>query len=544
MRRAHVAAVTAGVGAILIGGPEVRADAPDDRPRVEYQTLVLSSDPAPGTAGQAFSHFPYHSFVGDGDHTVFLASVNAPSRFAQPNGLFINVSGQTSLVAKADQPAPGFAPGVEFQSFDVNYHRANRQGQVVFESTLHGPGILGSGDNDTNAWTNWFYSDGKLTNVAQWGGPAAGVPGAVYRNFDRTTLNDLGQVAFHGVMKGPTVTPDNDSAMWFGTPGSLNLLMREGDDVPGRPGVQFSDWSGADTPVLSPGGKVAFNTGVRGPTFSQLGLSPTAVLAGTPGNLSVLAMTDEPAPGTTSTIRTTSTYSDVHVNNKAEALFGALLNDGTRTLYAGSAGNLRLVARTEQPAPGLPAGNSFSFFYGTDFNDRGDVAFHADVDPTGDDRHGIFLAKGSGSPTLVAVEGEYAPGAAYARFGNFFSDPVMNKDGQVAFFASLVGDASRGPDDYGIFATGHNDDLRLIARYGDTFEVAPGDVRTIQTLSYNGLLGTHVLSFNDDSDLSFMIRFTDGSEGIFDARVLPEPGCAGVIGVLVTAAGVRRRRRR
>lgn len=545
MRTSFSAAAVAAVGLFggMVGLP-VWADPPDDRPRVEYETLVRSGDVAPGFGGQTFTAFPYHSFVGDGDHTVFLASVNAPYRFAQPNGLFVNVNGQTSLVAKANQPAPGFDLGVNIQSFDVNYHRANRQGQVVFESTLNGPGILSTGDDNTNAWANWFYSGGQLTKIGQWEGPAAGVPGAVYRFFDRTTLNDLGQVAFHGQLKGAGVTADNDMAMWMGSPASPAVLMREGDDVPGRPGVKYADWTGADTPVLSPGGKVAFGTGVRGPGFGQVSLPPVAVLAGTPGNLSVVAMTNDPAPGTTTTIRTTSTFSDVRVNNKAEVLFGALLNDGSRALYAGAAGNVHLVARTGEPAPGLEAGNNFSFFYGTDFNDRGDVAFHADVDPAGTYRHGIFLSKANDVLSLVAAEGEAAPGAgSYVQFGNFFSDPVMNKDGQVAFFASLGGPAARGPDDYGIFATGHNGDLRLIARFGDTFEVGPGDVRTIEALSPNGLLGIHVLTFNDDSDLSFMIRFTDGSEGLFNARVLPEPGVAGVVGLIVVAALGRRRAR-
>jgi hypothetical protein len=119
---------------------------------------------------------------------------------------------------------------------------------------------------------------------------------------------------------------------------------------------------------------------------------------------------------------------------------------------------------------------------------------------------------------------------------------VINKDGQVAFFGYLTGENSRGPNDYGIFATGHNGDLRLIARYGDEFEVAPGDIRTIVALSHAGVFGTHILSFNADSDLVFLAKFGDGSEGIFTATVLPEPSA--IIALLLSASGVLALRRR
>jgi hypothetical protein len=123
----------------------------------------------------------------------------------------------------------------------------------------------------------------------------------------------------------------------------------------------------------------------------------------------------------------------------------------------------------------------------------------------------------------------------------YFHDPVINRDGQVAFFATLAGPDSRGNNDYGLFATGHAGDLRLIARFGDSFEVAPGDVREIAALSHDGVHGTHIVTFNENSDLSMLIRFTDGSEGIFTARVLPEPGAACLASIALAACARRRR---
>jgi hypothetical protein len=531
-RLAAIAIITA--AAIL--APSPRADDPNDRPKVRYDPIVLTGQPAPGfDAGQTYSAFPYHSYVGDSNHVVFLGSVNAPYPHAQPNGIFINRDGQTSLVAKAGQVATGLADGVHIQSFDINFHRANRAGQVVFESTLNGPGIASTGDDDTNAFANWFWSNGQLTPIAQYRAPAPGIPGAIYRTFSRTTLNDLGHVAYSGdlVVGVGGVTEANNSAFWYGPPNAPQLLAREGDDLPGRPGYKFAELAGFDFPVLAPKGAIAFNAQVSGPNTDWL--HNTAVLAGTPGNLSVVAMAGDPAPFTNSIIRTTETHTFVNVNNLAQATFTAILDDGTRVLYAGSAGNLRKLARTTEPAPGLSPANTFDFFYGADINDRGEVAFLADTIPTDEYHHAIYLAHQNDDLVLIAAKDQPAPGAQYTKFDGWFSDPVINKDGQVAFFAGLTGPGARGGEfqDYGIFATGHDGDLRLIARFGDTFELSPGDVRTIEALSDWGRYGTHVINFNEDSNLSFMMRFTDGSEALVTATVLPEPTCLALATLLL-----------
>jgi hypothetical protein len=500
-----------------------------DRPKVTYNPIALSGQPAPGFGGQSFSEFPYHSYTGESNHVVFLASVNAPYRHAQPNGIFLNHDAQTSLVAKAGQPAPGFAPDVIIQSFDINFHKANRFGQVVFESTLAGPGIDNTGDDNTNAFANWIYSDGQLTKIAQFREPAAGIPGAIYRTFSRTTINDQGNVAFAGdLVNGNGINPGNDGVFWYGNPSNLQVLAREGDPLPGR-GASYFELTGFNYPVLSSNGYVAF--GARTGPFIH-----DAFIVGTPGNLTTVAMTDDPAPGTSTTFRNSTTgFTHIDVNNFGVMSFGAVLNDGTYALYVGGRGQgsgqgqgdsqLRKIARTSEPAPGLP-GRNYDFFFGGDLNDRGEVAFLADTQATDDTHFAVFLAKPNNETDLIAANGQPAPGAGPGvTFGNFFSYPVINRDGQVAFFASLVGPNSRGngEEDYGVFATGHDGDLRLVARFGDVFDIAPGDERMIASLSDHGLYGIHELNFSDEFTLSFKMRFTDGSEALVTARVLPEP---------------------
>ncbi|HEV8608254.1 MAG TPA: choice-of-anchor tandem repeat NxxGxxAF-containing protein [Tepidisphaeraceae bacterium] len=503
--------------------------APDARPKVIYTPIVLTGQSAPG--GGAFSAFPYHSFIDDANQIVFLGATDGNTH--TPNGIFLATPTGNQLVAKAGAPAPGLADGVQISGFDINYHRVNTAGQVTFEGYLAGPGIDSTGDDNTNAGSNWIWSNGQLQLIAQFQTPAPGT-NALFRTFDRTTLNDLGQVAFRGVLTGPSVTAANDSASWMGAPGDLQILAREGNPAPG--GLVYGDMQGFDYPVLSPKGKVAFLANVAGGNDP---FNNRAFFAGTPGNLELVAHSGDAAPGTN------STFHDIHggwntprINDNGQVIFVSTLNDGTRGIWSGKAGQLQLVARTEDPAPGL-SGATYDFFFDLGLNARGDIAFRADVKPTDDEAFAIYGGRPN-HPDLIAASGQHAPGTEEGVLFGYLTDPVINKDGQVAFFGYLTGENSRGPNDYGIFATGHNGDLRLIARFGDDFEVAPGDIRTIQALSHAGVFGTHILTFNAESNLVFLAKFTDGSEGIFTATVLPEPA---TFALLVPLTLLLRRRR-
>jgi hypothetical protein len=220
------------------------------------------------------------------------------------------------------------------------------------------------------------------------------------------------------------------------------------------------------------------------------------------------------------------------------------LSDGSRALLAGAPDDIEIVARTGEPAPDL-GGVEFDFFFDYGINDRGQVAFRAETRADGATEVGsaIYKTDQAGRLQLIAANAQQAPGVEEGVNFWYFHDPVINRDGQVAFFATLTGPGALGLNDYGLFATGHDGELRLVARFGDSFEVAPGDVRTIAALSHAGVHGTHIVTFNEDSALSMLIKFTDGTEGIFTARVLPEPDAFAVALIAMTAiAGARRRR--
>ena len=116
---------------------------------------------------------------------------------------------------------------------------------------------------------------------------------------------------------------------------------------------------------------------------------------------------------------------------------------------------------------------------------------------------------------LVAREGDVAPGTGG---DTFVGDPVLDKitindGGQVAF-------AARTGSGVGLWISSKRRKLKLVVRQGDEFEVAPNDKRTIA--NFQGQPDPDGISrFFDfgDRGLVFALDFTDGTSGIFTARL-------------------------
>src|SRR5882672_5270666 len=196
-----VAVVLAAITAPVLA--DISAEA---RPKIKYTPIVLTGQRAPD--GGTYSFFLHHSFINDADQLVFLANFEFGS---EPDAIYLASDGKISPVARKGQAAPGLAPGVTLGVLDMNHHEANSRGQVSFEAVLYGPGMA----NDGYDWSNWLWSDGKLTNVAQDHAHAPGTPaGVTYSGVNRSTINGLGQVAFYADLVGPSVNDNNNTAFF------------------------------------------------------------------------------------------------------------------------------------------------------------------------------------------------------------------------------------------------------------------------------------------------------------------------------------------
>jgi hypothetical protein len=236
------------------------------------------------------------------------------------------------------------------------------------------------------------------TTVALSGQQAPGTPTGVNyvsffgNGFSGFSLNDAGHVAFQSWLDGPGVTEANRSALFAGPPGSLMLVARPGDPAPGFP--TGVNFQDLGNLRVNDAGQVAFGGGIDGP-----GVTP----------------------------------------------------ENDQVLFAGPPRGLALVAREGSPAPGTQEGvvfGSYYFGYSSGFsavlNNAGDLAFNAILDGPGviDENNGALFAGPPSALALIAREGIHAPGTPEGvvyreSFG--FRDLAINNAGHVAFTTFLDG---------------------------------------------------------------------------------------------------------
>jgi hypothetical protein len=189
------------------------------------------------------------------------------------------------------------------------------------------------------------------------------------------------------------------------------------------------------------------------------------------------------------------------LNSSNQLAFVALLDrDGGESdygLWVGSPDNLQMVVGPAHILPGAPAGfefSSFPFHYRTGengllMNSRGDVVFPAQLAPPGPgpSLRGIWAYIGK-SLQKVAMEGDVIDVAP---------DPFVN-DFKVVSSIGAVG------------GTGGTDGRRS--------------------------------SLNDARQLVLEIRFTDGTEGLFLTRLVPEPSSSALLISAMVILSMRRDR--
>jgi hypothetical protein len=485
---------------------------------ITYRTVALTGQTAPGL-DMPFTSFPVASYLNDNGDLIFPGSTNDDS---SPTGIFLARRAGITPIATIGQQAPGFANGVTFSYLDINQHRINEAGQAVFLGWLAGPEILGANAPDTNSCAAWLWDHGQLIKIAQNGDPAPGT-GTNFISLNHLVLGNDGNVLLTSYL------PDDDNeiytpyGIWYGKPGALQPLAVPDQAIAGNTFIGGVDWS---RPALADNGNAFFVTWLSGAEVNSS--NEQALMCGKPGALRMIARSGDPAPQCNSTY---SGFGALHVDSKTgEVAFRSGLGDGTHALFAGPADHPQLVAQTGQPAPG--GIGIFDYLYDIDLNSNGDVAFFADTAPGDDSCDGLFYGK-PGNLKAAGAARMAVPGVSGISMGYVIgsSDLAFNDLGQVAFYATITGPNSRGPDDYGLFATDPNGDLILVGRPGDPFEVGPGDVRTLADVSFYGPRGTHELSINNRSELSFFASFTDGSEGVFIATIVPEPGSLAIASI-------------
>ncbi len=520
------------------------------------RTVALSGQQAPGLpSGVSYDSIDNLWYVlNDAGQTAFLATYADSSSNVIGAGLWAGTSGSLALVAGSSVQAPGTPSGVTFNGFGKI--GIDQFGRAALSAALAGPGV--DTNNETNSQGIWAPSTSGLALAARAGNQAAGLPsGVIYGAgspdpFSLVT-NKPGQVAFYSYLNFNYTY--QEQGLWSGAAGSLRLVARTGNQIPdstshapGTPsGVNFSTFT---SPVLNDAGETAFVGGLTGTGISY-NVNDVGIWSEGSGSLALVARAGNHAPGTASGVNYGSGFFPPALNNAGHIAFAAILtgsgvdNTNFTGLWSGDSTGPALVARGGSQAPGTPSGVKFRDFYTSQpvLNNADQIAVWtfltgAGVDSTNDE--GIWL-ENSGALALMARSGSHAPGTPSGVNYEYLTQPDINDAGQIAFAASLTGSGVNSTNDSGIWVTDTAGVLELIAREGDLLEVAPGDFRTIASLSLNGLLTGNSdgrgSDFNNAGQLAFWASFTDGSEGIFvsNAVATPEPAALALLSIVLPA---------
>ena len=412
-------------------------------------------------------------------------------------------------IALSGELAPGTAGGL-YSSFA--HPVINNNGKVAYRAHLS----VGVGDttgaNENGIWT----SDGFLVRSGDF---AAGTMGATYGFVEPGSINDFGVVAYYGVLNlgvGDTrgTWGDNNLGLWT----SEGLLARSGDVAPGTAGAIYGPLS---VPSINNVGNAAYAANLVTGLGDSTSENNFAIWTKDDG---LLVRKGDTAIGTSG-----ATYlapGAPTINDDGTVVYGAQLNvgqgDTTLSNNFGVWTSNELVSRAGDLAAGTT--DTYDEFVGPVINQGGAIAYYAVLNSVSDNV-GIWTTSG-----LIARAGQTAIGTSGAVYDAFERAASLNDAGQVAFLGGLkigVGDTT-GFNNFGIWTS---DDL--VVRAGDVVEVAPGDFRVVATLG----MGRFALA--NTGQVAFLINFLDGTQGVFVATPVPEPGALVLLAIVALPAVLR-----
>lgn len=472
--------------------------------------------------------------IGDSGDTVFRGAIlGSSSEVNEENsiGLWREENQSLRLFLQEGDQAPGAPDGAVFGRFGKPVI-FNSQNELLFRTTLrNGAGGVTSDNNDSR----WREQDGELHLLAREGSQAPGAPGgAVFGRLGQRTPtphNQFGEIAFVGALQlgGGGVNSDNYKGIWSEKGGSLDLIARGGDQIPGMPagtyfGTDFSGVSIGDSGHTTFQGKILSDTPSESYDWGFWMAEPD-------NTIRLIARTGGSALGTPegSVFNNFRKFSespdgDGRVAFTADLRIGQgdVTEENNEGIWSDLGGELSLVAREGW----IASGTDGALFGGFDsierLNDEGHTVFGARLQHhpgtvTEANDSGIWSEEIDGL-RLLAREGSHAPGTPEgAVFERLFS-PWQTKSGQTWVRAKLRSGLGGVNDDnsIGMWAEDENGDLQLVIRMGDLIEVAPDDFRTLSSFSYD---------INEQGQLAIKADFTDRSQGILVSSLMavPEP---------------------
>jgi hypothetical protein len=480
--------------------------------------IVRTGDPIPGeTTGTQFTFF--------GAPSINVNGVVAFRSQANQFGIFTGTpGGLITRVAVGSDLAPGLPAGSTFALFDENIP-INSQGEVAFTSVYNDPthpngGRRGAWSNPARNFQNIITVDDPLVEHNH---------GGRFNSFGTNTnplvLTNTGISAYTAWTS--TFPGVGSWGIWAGVTKDTTVKVALQDDpAPTLAADTFFDR--IDYPVINSSGVLAFHATVKG---AGTGIYDKDVIwAGTAGHLQPIARSFSISPGITSRF---SAFYPPDISSTGKVAFHASLDstspfpqrDG---IWVGTAGNLKLIARSGTEAAGTGGATFSRSFSDPLVNANGTVSFTDTLDLVGSvttsNYNGLWTGIDSNNLTLVARTGDQAPGTPEGvQFSSSDFAHVLNNLGQIAFTASLAGSGVTSNNDTGLWVYDPTKGTQLVAREGQTIEVAPGLSKTIASIALRTGASSgdgRATSLNDNGQLAFTASFTGGIYyGVFVADI-------------------------
>jgi hypothetical protein len=482
--------------------------------------LFLTGDAAPGT-GTTFAT-GYNASINEAGNVMCVGGLNSSSD--TDHAVFTGTSLATmQLVYREGSPAPGTPFNFRHDAEFSECYQSPRGNYASMSARLADP----VGDPyDISVWSGQNLGPPLAARV---GTAAPGWPGQTISTMSMPLVDGAGYTTFYAGTGG-------GSMLAGGWAGNYQLLAKEGDAVPSLPGVTLRGFS---FPTMN-------NTGTWLQPVSYNGTSDRGIIAGDKaGNWSVVAMEGDAITNSSQTI---GSFNDIGnnflINDNGTMAFGHYGSSFKGGIVVGTRGNFQIVNERDQVAPGT-GGDTFGLSLTSipKLNNNDEVGFVGDISgaPSSRDKAiwigpvdglKIFMREGDALPGYTDVFLE-APASA-----NNGRDLLLNDNGIGVIDIGLDGNVNGNTNEAIIYGT--PGDLRTLLREGDSFEVTPGDIRTIAYYEFTDEIGVsgRPIALNNSNELVLTLGFTDGTSGVFVANV-PEP--AAIMLLAVGALLLRRR---